>query len=77
MALKKCSSCRPTKPTSISDLSENLKGSVPTEKNARDYFINTQLWSANDNIPVFYFSSFDIFFDQNLVIVLKGIGDCW
>lgn len=38
---------------------ENLKGSVPTEKNARDYFINTQLWSANENIPVFYFSSFD------------------
>jgi glucan 1,3-beta-glucosidase len=38
---------------------ENLKGSVPGEKNARDYFINTQLWSANDNIPVCYFSSFD------------------
>ncbi len=38
---------------------ENLKGSVPGEKNAKDYFINTQLWSANDNIPVFYFSSFD------------------
>jgi glucan 1,3-beta-glucosidase len=38
---------------------ENLKGSFPSEKNARDYFINTQLWSANDHIPVFYFSSFD------------------
>jgi exo-beta-1,3-glucanase (GH17 family) len=38
---------------------ENLKGSFPSEKSARDYFINTQLWSANDNIPVFYFSSFD------------------
>jgi exo-beta-1,3-glucanase (GH17 family) len=38
---------------------ENLKGSIPSEKNARDYFINTQLWSANDHIPVFYFSSFD------------------
>ena len=38
---------------------ENLKGSYPSEKSARDYFINTQLWSANDNIPVFYFSSFD------------------
>jgi exo-beta-1,3-glucanase (GH17 family) len=23
------------------------------------YFINTQVWSANDNIDVFYFSSFD------------------
>ena len=38
---------------------EPLKGAIPTEKSARDYFINTQLWSANDNIPVFYFSSFD------------------
>jgi glucan 1,3-beta-glucosidase len=38
---------------------ENLKESVPGEKNAKDYFINTQLWSANENIPVFYFSSFD------------------
>jgi glucan 1,3-beta-glucosidase len=38
---------------------ESLKGSVPSMKNARDYFINTQLWSANENIPVMYFSSFD------------------
>ena len=38
---------------------ESLKGSIPGEKNAKDYFISTQLWSANDNIPVFYFSSFD------------------
>jgi len=38
---------------------ENLKASFPGEKQARDYFINTQLWSANDEIPVFYFSSFD------------------
>lgn len=40
-------------------MGESLKGSVPSEKSARDYFINTQLWSANENIPVFYFSSFD------------------
>jgi glucan 1,3-beta-glucosidase len=38
---------------------ENLRGAFPSEKSARDYFINTQLWSANDNIPIFYFSSFD------------------
>lgn len=38
---------------------ENLKGAIPSEKSSRDYFINTQLWSSNDNIPVFYFSSFD------------------
>jgi glucan 1,3-beta-glucosidase len=40
-------------------MGENLKGAVPSEKSARDYFINTQLWSANDSIPTFYFSSFD------------------
>jgi len=40
-------------------MGETLKGSVPSEKSARDYFINTQLWSSNENIPVFYFSSFD------------------
>jgi glucan 1,3-beta-glucosidase len=38
---------------------ENLKGAVPSHKSARDYFINTQLWSSNENIPTFYFSSFD------------------
>jgi exo-beta-1,3-glucanase (GH17 family) len=38
---------------------ENLKGSFPSEKSARDYFIDTQLWSSNEKIPVFYFSSFD------------------
>lgn len=38
---------------------ENFQASEPSATNARDYFINTQLWSANDNIPVFYFSSFD------------------
>ena len=38
---------------------ENLKGAMPSMNHARDYFINTQLWSANENIPVFYFSSFD------------------
>lgn len=38
---------------------ESLKGSTPGWKQARDYFINTQIWSANDDVPVFYFSSFD------------------
>jgi glucan 1,3-beta-glucosidase len=40
-------------------MGENLKGAFPSQKSARDYFINTQLWSANENIPIFYFSSFD------------------
>lgn len=38
---------------------ENLKGAMPSMENARNYFINTQLWSSADDIPVFYFSSFD------------------
>jgi len=38
---------------------ENLRGAIPSPEHARDYFINTQLWSAEDQVPVFYFSSFD------------------
>ena len=38
---------------------ESLKGAHPGWHHARDYFINTQIWSANEDIPVFYFSSFD------------------
>lgn len=38
---------------------ENLKGSVPSHNNALQYFINTQLWSMDENIEIFYFSSFD------------------
>jgi len=38
---------------------ESLRGAVPSEQNALEYFINTQLWSREENIDVFYFSSFD------------------
>jgi glucan 1,3-beta-glucosidase len=38
---------------------ENFKGSYPSEENAIKYFINTQLWSKEENIDIFYFSSFD------------------
>lgn len=38
---------------------ENLKGAFPSHESARDYFINTQLWCAAEEIPCFYFSSFD------------------
>jgi exo-beta-1,3-glucanase (GH17 family) len=38
---------------------ENLRGALPGMEHARNYFINTQLWSSEDHIPVFYFSSFD------------------
>ncbi|MFU8860054.1 MAG: glycosyl hydrolase family 17 protein [Cyclonatronaceae bacterium] len=36
-----------------------LGGAVPSEINAMKYFINTQLWSAENNIETFWFSSFD------------------
>ncbi len=53
---------------------ENLRGAFPSEKSARDYFINTQLWSAGDNIPVFYFSSFD----ENWKVGAEGtVGAYW
>jgi glucan 1,3-beta-glucosidase len=38
---------------------ESLRGAVPSRENALKYFINTQLWSKDDNIEIFYFSSFD------------------
>jgi len=38
---------------------QTFYGAEATEENAMKYFINTQLWSENDDIEVFYFSSFD------------------
>jgi exo-beta-1,3-glucanase (GH17 family) len=38
---------------------EELKGAVPSEKNALEYFLNTQLWGMDEEIESFYFSSFD------------------
>jgi exo-beta-1,3-glucanase (GH17 family) len=37
----------------------SLKGAVSSRENAMKYFINSQLWSAKENIEMFYFSSFD------------------
>ncbi len=38
---------------------KGLQGALPSLENARNYFINTQLWSKSENIDVFYFASFD------------------
>jgi len=38
---------------------ESLRGAHSTEENAMKYFINSQVWANNDNIEIFYFSSFD------------------
>ncbi|MEQ9297038.1 MAG: glycosyl hydrolase family 17 protein [Cyclobacteriaceae bacterium] len=36
-----------------------LHGAVPSDENFLKYFINTQKWSKEENIEIFYFSSFD------------------
>lgn len=38
---------------------KSLEGADPSEENAMKYFINTQKWSREENIEIFYFSSFD------------------
>lgn len=38
---------------------EEFYGAEPSIENALIYFINSQLWSKEDNIDIFYFSSFD------------------
>jgi exo-beta-1,3-glucanase (GH17 family) len=37
----------------------NFEGSFPSYDNAMKYFINSQKWSSQDDIEMFYFSSFD------------------
>ncbi|MDZ7757804.1 glycosyl hydrolase family 17 protein [Rhodohalobacter sp.] len=38
---------------------EALGNAVPTHQNAMIYFINTYLWANDEDVEVFYFSSFD------------------
>lgn len=37
----------------------SLQGAFPSEENAIKYFINSQKWSKEEDIEMFYFSSFD------------------
>ncbi|MDG1779227.1 MAG: glycosyl hydrolase family 17 protein [Flavobacteriaceae bacterium] len=37
----------------------SLEGAYPSYENALRYFINAQKWSKEDNVEMFYFSSFD------------------
>jgi exo-beta-1,3-glucanase (GH17 family) len=41
------------------NLGTSFKGSHPSFENALKYFINSQVWSKEDDIEMFYFSSFD------------------
>lgn len=38
---------------------QSFHGAMPSDHNAMSYFINAQKWSYEDEIPMFYFSSFD------------------
>ena len=38
---------------------ESFKDAHPSKENALKYFINTKLWSQQEDIDIFYFSSFD------------------
>lgn len=41
------------------DVGTPFKQSVPSQTNAMRYFINAYQWAEQENIPLFYFSSFD------------------
>ncbi|HAP58921.1 MAG TPA: glycosyl hydrolase [Cytophagales bacterium] len=41
------------------DQGTNLEGAYPSTENAMKYFINSQKWSREEGIEMFYFSSFD------------------
>ena len=38
---------------------EDYNGAQPSMENAMKYFLNTQLWSKEEDIDIFYFTSFD------------------
>ena len=38
---------------------EDYKGTLPSWENALRYFLNTQIWSKEEEIDIFYFTSFD------------------
>lgn len=38
---------------------EDFKGAQPSKENALKYFLNTQIWSKEEDIDIFYFTSFD------------------
>jgi exo-beta-1,3-glucanase (GH17 family) len=44
---------------------EQYGGALPSYDNAMRYFIQTQTWAQENNIPLFYFSSFDEIWKMN------------
>ena len=52
----------------------SLEGAHPSEENAIKYFINSQKWSKEEKIEMFYFSSFDEYWK---VDVEGDVGAYW
>ncbi|WP_248722288.1 glycosyl hydrolase family 17 protein [Seonamhaeicola sp. ML3] len=51
-----------------------LQGAFPSKENAMKYFIASQQWSFEEDIPMFYFSSFD----ENWKVGAEGdVGAFW
>lgn len=56
------------------NIGTNVKGAQPSFENAIKYFINTFSWAAENDIDVFYFSSFD----ETWKIDIEGdVGAYW
>ena len=53
---------------------EDHKGALPSMENALKYFLNTQFWSKQEDIDIFYFTSFD----ESWKVGAKGdVGAYW
>ncbi|WP_139957147.1 glycoside hydrolase family 17 protein [Flavicella sediminum] len=53
---------------------ETLGGAIPSYENAIKYFLNAQKWSVEEDIEMFYFSSFD----ESWKTGAEGdVGACW
>jgi len=53
---------------------QGLNSAVPSADNAMKYFINAQRWSKEDQIDMFYFSSFD---ESRTVSSDGDVGTFW
>ena len=56
---------------------ENHEASEPSVENAMKYFIQTQLWAKEEDIDVFYFSSFDESWKQGAEGVVGAYWGIW
>ncbi len=55
----------------------NLNGAEPSYENALKYFINTQNWAYEENVELFYFSSFDEAWKESTEGDVGGFWGLW